>query len=111
MLTTLKDIFRPTWRKLIVALAFGVPLSLLGLLCAWVPHKPDYVEVITAVLLFPLWVLDFLPWLGSLHKHWIIFLVFSAVQLGYYYMVICLMAALLRATGVIRPSGKEGQAR
>jgi hypothetical protein len=111
LLIALNEIFRPTWRKVVWTLTLGGPLSLLGFLFAWIPHKPDYVETFVAVLLLPLWLLDFLPWLGSLHKHWSVFLIFSVIQFAYYYILSCSALRLFYSISASHTLRKEGQGK
>ncbi len=95
MLTTLKDIFRPTSKKLVWAFGIGLPLTLLGSLFAIQYHGPSYYPHLAAVLLLPIWLVQNVWWLQWAKEFWnssltgtteIIFE--AAIQFVYYYVLV-----------------------
>ena len=102
----LNNVFLPTRKALVLAVAVAVPLTLFGLLLRIlevVTNLPHYVALMaycgTWILMFPNifleWILGKLavqmPFYGSPFKSW---LMFSLLQLVYYYILILLFRSI-----------------
>lgn len=97
MLTTLKDIFRPTWKKIGWTLGLGLPVSLFGLLLEHlgVHHSPLLIVWVAIFLLPVLAVLfGFFSSLGSSHP--ITLAAVAVLQFLYFYVPVCVALFVIR---------------
>ncbi len=97
MLTTPQDMFRPTWNKVALSLALGVPITLLGL---WLQSQGlrdssllllEYIIFVLPILVELLFGFSPFPITDPLRL-----LTLVALQFVYSYVVVCLLAYIFR---------------
>lgn len=91
MLTTLKDVFRPTWAKLIFSVMVGPCLTVGALLVGGMArHGPIFVQYAVLPFVMPY---AFIVWLGyEGHFSWIALLVSAFL---YWYVIFSVCASLV----------------
>ncbi len=93
MLTTLKDIFRLTWKKMTWTVVLGLPVTLFGfyLLNQGIRHSPLLLAVAFACLLPTVlagWLSEGLSFLA--HPGPLTLLLLVVLQFMYFYVLVCL---------------------
>lgn len=102
MLTALKDIFRPTWKKVVGAVLLTVCLAFAALLFVGQRHGPDWHDYATAILMPPVMVVRLLSDMKVFGTHGAGDLPLAAIlwglQLIYAYTIVCLGSLVISKT-------------
>lgn len=98
MLTTLKDIFRPTRAKIGWTLATGIPLTLFGFALAFASvHGSDLLAYIAGIFLLPTFILSRVaPYASLFYSNDVVVVVlFLILQFSYFYVIVGVVTLLL----------------